>query len=201
MVHAEAEKAGIQGWAAMLLAFVGGFVDAVGYLVLFQMFTAHHSGNSIGLGIYLAQGNWVQALHRGFPIPVFIAGVGLGTLLQEWLSRRGVRPTYAFTFAVESLLLGLFMAVGQPLLGSSGIPESPGWRFYLVAMLPALAMGFQNATMHRMELGEVRTTYVSAMLTKLAQEFVRWLFWLRDRWAGRPPRDEKFSVVHMMLTV
>ncbi len=43
-----------------LLTTVGGFVDAVGYIALFEVFTANMSGNSIHIGMYLGQHNWLQ---------------------------------------------------------------------------------------------------------------------------------------------
>ena len=40
---------------AFLLTCVGGYVDAVGYIALFQIFTANMSGNSIHIGFRLSQ--------------------------------------------------------------------------------------------------------------------------------------------------
>jgi uncharacterized membrane protein YoaK (UPF0700 family) len=36
----------------VLLAFTGGWVDAVGYLVLLHLFTGHMSGNTIALTVH-----------------------------------------------------------------------------------------------------------------------------------------------------
>ena len=74
---------------------VGGFVDAVGYLVLFNLFTAHMSGNSVAMTVHAGEGNWAAALYRGFPIPLFLAGVVVGALLSEAPFRRGMRSTFA----------------------------------------------------------------------------------------------------------
>lgn len=198
--EATTPNAKAQEWVGIMLAFIGGFVDAVGYLVLYKMFTAHLSGDSIAMGIHVAQQDWPEALHRGFAIPVFIIGLAAGTAFQELLSRMGARSTYATTFALEILCLALFIGFGQPLLTGSEVAASPWWRFYLIAALPALAMGLQNATVHRVNLGTVRTTYITNMLTQFTQESIRGLFWLADYLLGRPPGKDKFSVGHIVLT-
>ena len=47
--------AGQESPIALSLTVVGGFVDAVGYIALFQVFTANMSGNSVHVGMYLGQ--------------------------------------------------------------------------------------------------------------------------------------------------
>ena len=61
------------------LAAVGGYVDAVGFLTLFHVFTAHMSGNSVWFGSSLGLGDWRIGLHHLFPIPLFVVGVKLAT--------------------------------------------------------------------------------------------------------------------------
>ncbi len=199
MASAKTVQVAEQSWVALLLAVTGGFVDAVGYLVLFKMFTAHMSGNTVAMGIHMAQKDWGDALHRGFAIPVFVIGVAFGSTIQEILARSGRRSTYAATFFLETILLGVFMALGQEVLGASNIAQVPAWRYYALAALPALAMGLQNATLHRIELGTIRTTYISAILTNFTQEMVRALFWLWDKWRRERPRDERFSIGHILV--
>ena len=46
MSRAQIRKEREKAWLAVLLAWVAGCVDAVGYLMLFHLFTAHMSGNS-----------------------------------------------------------------------------------------------------------------------------------------------------------
>src|ERR1019366_5325902 len=48
---------------AITLAAIAGWVDAVGFLVLFGLFTAHLSGNTARLGVELGQGNVGLALY------------------------------------------------------------------------------------------------------------------------------------------
>src|SRR5262249_58742304 len=82
---------GARRWMAVLLDGVGGYVDAVGYLLLFQLFAANMSGNSILLGVALGQGQWQAALRQALPIPLFVVGVVLGAVLRLALGWRGGR--------------------------------------------------------------------------------------------------------------
>ncbi|MGE3809415.1 MAG: DUF1275 family protein, partial [Gemmataceae bacterium] len=41
-----------QAGFTLLLTWSAGIVDGVGFLILFHMFTAHMSGNSIAMGVY-----------------------------------------------------------------------------------------------------------------------------------------------------
>ncbi len=178
----------------VVLALVGGCVDAVGYLVLFQMFTAHMSGNSIALTVYLGQGQWDTALRRGFPIPLFVAGVGLGAALSEGLIRSGFRSTFAAALGLESLLLLVFLLGGSTAFQDGRISPDPAWRFYLLAALPALAMGLQSAALRRAGGALVYTTFITGMLTSFAEEAVQFLFWFVGH--ARGPRRKP---LHLLL--
>jgi len=54
-------------WIALSLAIIGGFVDAVGYLALFRLFTAHMRGNTVAGGADLAQQEWSEAVPPQHP--------------------------------------------------------------------------------------------------------------------------------------
>ncbi len=85
----QTEKEEVKGWLILLLAFIGGWVDAYGYLVLVQLFTAHMSGNSIAMTVYAGKADWARAFHRAFPIPLFVLGIFLGGTTNRVLSRVG----------------------------------------------------------------------------------------------------------------
>ena len=54
------------------------FVDVVGWLVIYHVYTAHMTGNTSALGIALADHNWTQALHHAWPILPFVLGLVFG---------------------------------------------------------------------------------------------------------------------------
>ncbi len=170
-----------QAWVAVLMAWIAGGVDAVGYLSLAHLFTAHMSGNSAALGADAGQGAWREGARRAFPIPLFVVGVGTGALLVEGALRRGARSPLITAFVVEGALLLACLLWGR------AHPEptpSSGVSFGLTA-LPALAMGVQNATLRRVGKTGVRTTYMTGMLTDFAEEAAACGLWLRDRTRGR----------------
>ncbi len=170
-----------RGRLAIGLAFVAGSVDAVGYLVLSHLFTAHLSGNSAAAGAYTGQKEWALAFKRFFPIPVFIVGVLIGAAVTEAGNRRRARSPMAPVLLLEIALLVPFLAWGQAVLHGGIIPPRPPWRYFLLAAMPALAMGLQNATLKRVANLTVRTTFVTGNLVNLADETVTLLFWMWDR--------------------
>lgn len=178
-VRKEREKAGL----AVLLAAVAGSADAVGFLTLAHLFTAHMSGNTVGMGAYLGQHQWGEALRRGFPVPLFVLGVICGAGITETAVRRGARSPLAPAFALESLLLIAFVFFGGGLGRGGAAPE--GLEFYTLAALLAFAMGLQSATLRRVGHRTIRTTYVTGMLTNFGEQFVACLFWLGAKRRGR----------------
>jgi uncharacterized membrane protein YoaK (UPF0700 family) len=56
------------------LAWVAGYVDAVGFLTLAGLFTAHMSGNTARLGVFVGDGDWRFAAQRLVPILFFTSG-------------------------------------------------------------------------------------------------------------------------------
>jgi uncharacterized membrane protein YoaK (UPF0700 family) len=164
-----------------LLAWVGGFVDAVGFLALFHLFTAHMSGNSVWLGTYLGVGNWRLGLHHLFPIPLFVVGVAIGTAAVELARRRSMRAPFVPALLLEAVLLAAFMVCGSAFIVGDSVRTETVWGFYVLAALPALAMGVQNATLRRVAGQTLHTTYITGVLNGLAEESVHVLFWLREQ--------------------
>ncbi|MEN6623063.1 MAG: YoaK family protein [Smithella sp.] len=162
------EKRG--GLTAQFLGFVAGFVDAVGFIVLMHMFTANMSGNTIVLGIDIAKHHWAMALHRGFPIPVFILGGFFGSLIIEISSRRGFRHVFSILFFTESFFIGLFLLFGGHHFTTSPWPPKASWYIYALAALPSLAMGLQTAVLYRVGSLALRTTFITGMLMTFSKE-------------------------------
>lgn len=160
-------------------------MDGIGFIMLYHVFTAHMSGNSIAAAVHFGRGESEPAWHRAFPIPTFVFGVIIGAALCEGLARRRIRSVLAAAFGLETLLLIAFLLVAQWDQNTGGIPRDPAWRFYAVASLPAVAMGVQNAALRRVGAVKVRTTYITGMLTNAAEEATSILFWIADRSRGR----------------
>lgn len=160
-------------WPVILLTWVAGFVDALGYLALDKVFTAHMSGNSAAIGATLGSGNWHEALVRGLAIPGFVLGIGAGVACEVVASRACASRRLLAAFVLEIALLGLFIALDPQ--GASQRPAPGSLSFFGLVWLLALAMGVQNATLQHAGGFRIRTTYISGMLTNMSQEGAAYL--------------------------
>lgn len=166
---------------AWALAATAGFIDAVGYRTLRHLFTAHMSGNSARLGVFLGEANPASAVPMVAAVLLFVFGIAAGTALAETASRRGARSAMPWLLGVQVLLLAAFMGYGASVIGAGGqVPDHSGRGFYSLAALAIVAIGFQACALQHVGGQRARTTYVSGMLTRFAQELVNWLFWVRD---------------------
>lgn len=161
-----------KGRVAIALAMVGGYVDAVGYIVLFHLFTAHQSGNSVGLGVNIGEGNWAEVLHRLTPIGSFVVGVAAGALLIELAGRAGVRSTASVALGMEAALLAVAVGVGSVTALGGKVPPSHLGGYFALASLLASSMGFQTCALRRAGAANVRTTFVTGVLTNFAEALV-----------------------------
>lgn len=173
---------------ALMLPIVAGFIDAVGYLTLHHLFTAHMSGNSARLGVLVGQLNLASAVPMVAAVFLFIFGVAFATTLMEFATRRGVRSITALTLAVQAAMILVFMVYGSTMIGPHGaVHDHSPQGFYVLAALAILSIGFQTCALQRVAGERTRTAYVSGMLTKFAQETVNWFFWLHDGGERRQP--------------
>lgn len=90
---------------AILLAFIGGMVDADSFWFHGGVFASLQSGNLILLGINIARGHWVGVWHGLVPLLIFFLAVGVTRIIQQTISVRSLRQWIRITIAVESLLI------------------------------------------------------------------------------------------------
>jgi uncharacterized membrane protein YoaK (UPF0700 family) len=160
------------------LAWVAGYVDAVGFLTLAGLFVAHMSGNTVRLGVFVGDGDWSFAAQRVVPIVFFTLGVAVGIALAEALQRRSI-PAPARILSVEAVLLLAFLVVGRTVL--DGREATAGsWDYYLLAIVVVLAMGLQNVALRRVAGLPIHTTFVTGILTYVAEETVNGWYARRD---------------------
>jgi uncharacterized membrane protein YoaK (UPF0700 family) len=155
---------------AITLAAIGGWVDAVGFLVLFGLFTAHLSGNTARFGVALGQGELSTALTYAVPLVVFFAAVVVGVAYIT--GRADQRPrALGVLLAVEAALLVVFMVAGTALRDAGDLtPHSLA--YYGLAVAAVAAMGLQTAAMRHAAGVPVHTTFITGMVTSLAEEVV-----------------------------
>jgi uncharacterized membrane protein YoaK (UPF0700 family) len=171
---------GAKAAIALCLTGIGGFVDAVGYIALFQIFTANMSGNSVHVGMYLGEWDLSGLSRPACAISAFVAGMVLTRIAIEIGTRTGIRRIASFTLSAEAVLLLLFAEATPAMrLGQIVDMHSPAY-FALVAVL-AFAMGVQTVTLTHVGPLTVYTTFVTGTLTKFAESFTEALFWTYDR--------------------
>ena len=172
--------------AALLLTGIGGFVDAIGWLTLLEVFTANMSGNSIHLGMATGQLDFLDVRRFACAIFTYVLALILTRVVLETAGRAGIRRVAAFTLTVEATLLLVFAHIAPPLEHGRMSSQSSPVYFGMVAML-AFAMGVQTATLTHLGPLTVYTTFVTGTLTKFAESLTRALFWMHDaRKSGKP---------------
>lgn len=76
------------------------------------------------------------------------------------------------------MLLLIFLLAGG---SAEAVKASRGehvYRYYILASLPAIAMGMQTAVLHRVGSLSLRTTFVTGMMSNFCREGVRYLIWV-----------------------
>lgn len=148
-------------FGGIVLSFIGGMVNAAGYLSFRHQAVTHMTGTTTLLGIGVAQGDVGDMLKFGIVALAFLLGAALGGfIVRDSALRLGRR--YGVALSVESLML--FAAV--PLLVSDH--DAGLW-------LAAAACGLQNAMAGTYSGAVVRTTHVSGLYTDLGMFFGQWL--------------------------
>jgi len=165
---------------ALVLTFTAGFVDIVGLLTIYNLFTAHMTGTTVHLGEQLIRRNWPAAAVAASIVAAFLVGSVTGRVIIEAGARAAFRRVASFTLLAEWILLLSVSWWGSDALKQRLLPEGAlAVVCPLVAML-AFAMGLQTATLTRIGPLTIHTTFVTGMLNKLAQLWSRWIFLTHD---------------------
>lgn len=172
---------------ALALAAVAGFVDVVGYLTLHHLFTAHMTGNTSKLGVALGHGDLSAALPLAVVPFLFMAGIASGTVLVD-AGRRWA------ALALQAALVAAYMAYGSTVVRHGTVPDHTASGFYALAALATVALGLQTAALTEVQGATVRTSYISGVLTNIAQAGVR-------RLAGRGGRDRPLRLLALLCVV
>ncbi len=152
------------------LGFTAGYVDTVGFVALFGLFTAHVTGNFVLIGSELAHPTH-GVLIKFLAFPAFIAAVAASRLLALSVERNG-RPLQRPLLLLQSTLLCACMLCGwraQPIV-------DPGAPWVLATgVLGAAAMGVQNAAARLAFIDMAPTTVMTGNVTQLVLDLVELL--------------------------
>jgi uncharacterized membrane protein YoaK (UPF0700 family) len=175
----------IKAVVALAVTLVAGFVDIVGYLAIYHIFTAHVTGTTVHLGRDLASRDWAAAAMTGTVVAGFLLGSVVGRAVIEAGARLHFRRVASINIAAETALLVLFVPLSKLLTFSNTAQEECA----LLALL-ALAMGLQTATLTRIGALTIHTTFVTGMINKLAQLLSHVLFYTYDVLRAASPADK-----------
>jgi uncharacterized membrane protein YoaK (UPF0700 family) len=135
-------------WQACLLAIVAGYADAVGFLV-FNAFAGAMTGNTVLLGIALADNQLAAAAQSAGIIAAFVVGVAASALLRRYVPLAALLGLEAAAIVAAALVMPV---VAAPVL--------------------AFAMGLQNAAMTHFAGSSLNTVFLTGNLQKLVESLL-----------------------------
>lgn len=153
--------------AAVLLAAVTGFVDAVAFDRFLGVFPANQSGNAIFLGMSIG-GSPVSSIWRP---ATAMAGFALG-IVAAALVRRGVRGPRAgaWLLASEVALLAAVIAITGPL---DRVDIIGGFEGFVLIVITSTAMGVQTEVIRHVAGTAVATTYQTGAIARIGEAISR----------------------------
>ncbi|HEX7667534.1 MAG TPA: YoaK family protein [Polyangiaceae bacterium] len=185
--HEGTERSDLQNRAlAGSLAFVGGFANSAGFVVL-GLFTAHVTGNVGRLADDLSRARWSVALVPLGLVGLFFIGAVLVTFVVE--NHRFARRAYGYAVAlsIEVVLLAVFALSHDDRLDAAAL---------------SVAMGLQNGLVTRLSGAVVRTTHLTGVITDLGIETARWLAYaIRRRERPNSAKVELLATIASTFTI
>jgi uncharacterized membrane protein YoaK (UPF0700 family) len=160
-----------------VLSVIAGSVDAIGFLGLGGLFTAHVTGNLVILVAHLVTGSGAPAAAI-LALPVFVTALGLTRMLAGALESVGLASLRPLLLLQLLLLSGFFV-----LCASAGAHMDPGaTKAILAGMLGVSAMAVQNALVQISMKGVPSTAVMTTNITRVIMD-------IGEMMLGRGPAD------------
>lgn len=151
-------------WAPVALALIAGYVDAIAFVHLFEVFPANQSGNAILVGIAIGEADTSKILPPITSLVGFFAGVFISVLLAY---RIPTRWQIEILLSLQLVLL-LITAIRLQFIPSSDLPLS-GTEGTFALLAVSGAMGVQTYAVRVTSGIPVATTYQSGALDQIAR--------------------------------
>jgi uncharacterized membrane protein YoaK (UPF0700 family) len=148
-----------------VLSIIAGSVDAIGFLGLGGLFTAHVTGNLVILAAHLVSAGEAPVAPM-LSVPVFVAALGLTRLLAGALERIGfasLRPLLLLQLLLLVGFLGLCISAGPRIDADAPIAV-------LAGMLGVSAMAVQNALVQISLKGAPSTAVMTTNITRFMMD-------------------------------
>lgn len=157
----------LAGVTGMSMAFVGGYIDVIGFVLLFGLFVAHATGNIVMLGVGLA-GDASGLATKLLALPVFIATAAAAYALIRWRHAKG-QPCEVLVLGLQAVLLLAFMLLTARALPAAGA-NAPG--VMLAGLVGVVAMAVQNVAARVVFAHLAPTTMMTGNVTQIAIDIV-----------------------------
>ncbi|MEG2033677.1 MAG: YoaK family protein [Janthinobacterium sp.] len=160
-----AQRSRLQG---ISLGFLAGYVDTLGFVALFGLFTAHVTGNFVLIGAALANATHASIALKLLAFPAFVAGVAAARLLTVAAERRG-GPALRLALLLELALLLGFMVLGML---AEPVTAEPGALAMTAGLFGAGAMGAHSAISRLLLAHLAPTSMMTGNVTQLVIDTV-----------------------------
>ena len=148
-----------------ILSVIAGSVDAIGFLGLGGLFTAHVTGNLVILAAHLVSGGDAPVAPM-LSVPVFMVALGLARVLVGGLERIGaasLQPLLVLQFLLLAGFLVLCVSAAPPI-------DPNAARAILAGMLGVSAMAVQNALVQVSLKGAPSTAVMTTNVTRFRMD-------------------------------
>jgi len=157
----------LSGLTSMGMAFVGGYVDVIGFVLLFGLFVAHATGNLVMLGVALAGGSGGLAT-KLLALPMFVAAGAATYALIRWRAVHG-QACEALVLGLQSVLLLAFMLL-TAWASPGAVADGPA--VMLAGLIGVAAMAVQNVGARVVFAQMAPTTMMTGNVTQIAIDLV-----------------------------
>ena len=157
-----------------IMALIAGAINAGGFLAV-KRYTSHMTGIISGMADDFILSDFKVVLIGFAALLCFIAGATTTSLFINWTRRRKLHSEYAFSLALEAVLLLFFGLLGANLnvLVEIFVPTT--------VLLLCFIMGLQNAIMTKVSRAEIRTTHMTGVVTDIGIELGRLFYWNNNK--------------------
>lgn len=157
---------------ALVLAFIGGYVDTFSFVVLAGLFTAHVTGNFVLIGAAVAGHAHAGVLAKLLALPAFVLAVAIAHALHRRRERRGLASARMLVLLQLAWLLA-FLALG---LAGEPFADVDAPLAVLTGLVGVAAMATQNAAARSAFASASPTTVMTGNVTQATMDLVDLLF-------------------------
>lgn len=184
------------------VAGIAGYIDALSFIALGQIFVANITGTTVLLGLALARQSPLFALRACASLAGFLLGVSIAALVIRPRMSNAIWPrSVTVALSVEIVLLVILSTLGLALgLGPERAP------IYILIALAACAMGVQSVAVRTLGVADITTTYITGTWVALLAGLTRRLRAEVETTEERPTlaslypqeRDARLLLVYML---